>query len=370
MPKPPESAGSAASPDPILDTAPAGFLSIDDAGTVHLANTTLARLVGRTREEIQGRHIDNLLPPAGRIFYTTHLFPMLRLHGHAEELYVPLLGSDGSPIPVVVNGVRRGDDGQARYDLVIMPMRERNRLEDELIAARNEAREAAAAKDRFLSIVSHELRTPIAGVSGYAELLLRERVGQLTEKQRGYVERIRDSATYQVGLIAEILEFAAIAGERRALQPTTVPVEDILQRAESFLTIRAGEDGRAVERQPRPATGMVRADAGAAQQILLNLGVNAIKFSPVGANIAIHVATESGRVRISVTDSGAGIPAEALESIFEPFVQLPGTEVSGRRGVGLGLAISRDLARAMAGDILVDSTVGEGSTFTLELPAA
>jgi PAS domain S-box-containing protein len=366
----PESQPSDPSLDPILDAAPAGYLSIDDAGMVRRVNATFAQLVGRARVEIEGRHIDELLPAAGRIFYSTHLFPMLRLHGHAEELFMPLLGADGTTIPVALNGARRRDDGDARYDLVVMPMRERNQLEDKLIAARNAAREAAGAKDRFLSIVSHELRTPITGVSGYADLLLRERAGPLTERQRRYVERIRDAAAYQVDLIADILEFAAIVGEQRPLQPAAVPIEDILVRAESMLAIRAREDGRAIKRQPRPAPGVVRADAGAVQQILLNLGVNAIKFSPRGSEITVRVATQSDRVRMSVTDAGAGIPADERERIFEPFVQLPGAELSGRRGVGLGLAISRDLARAMGGDITVESALGRGSTFTLELPAA
>ena len=101
-----------------------------------------------------------------------------------------------------------------------------------------------------------------------------------------------------------------------------------------------------------------------------NLGVNAIKFSPRGTKIAVAVASNADRVGVSITDRGPGIEPEALERIFEPFVQLPGSDVVGRRGVGLGLSISRDLARAMGGEIVVDSTVGEGSTFTLELPTA
>ena len=370
MASPPDRPGSAAKLDPLLDSAPVGFLSIDRSGIVRIANATLARLVDRERDAIEHQHIDRLLPAAGRIFFSTHLFPMLRLHGHAEELYVPLLSSDGTEIPVMVNGVSRTDEGEARYDLVLMPMRERSRLEDELIAARNTAQEAAAAKDRFLSIVSHELRTPIAGVSGFVELLLRERVGPLNEKQRGYAGRIRDSAAYQVRLIEDILEFAALVGERRALEPLVVPVEDIVSRAESILAIRAAEEGHAIERTPIPAPGSVLADSSAAQQILLNLGVNAIKFSAQGTNISLAAASEGGRVRISIRDRGPGIDPAAVERIFEPFVQLPGVETSGHRGVGLGLSISRDLARAMGGDIRVASALGEGSTFTLELPAA
>ena len=357
--------------DPLLDTAPCGFLSLDDAGIVHIANSTLAELVGRPRGEIEGQHIDRLLSVAGRIFYTTHMFPLLRLHGHADELYLPLLRADGTELPVLATGATRIRDGGSAHDHVIVPMRQRNQLEDELIAARNEAEEAAAAKDRFLSIVSHELRTPLTGIAGYADLLMRERRGPLTPEQRQYVERIRDAAQYQVELIEDILDFASLVGERRPLTPIALAIEDVVARTESILAVRAGDEERTIERQPKPAPGTVRADRRAIQQILLNIGMNATKYSPRGTPIAITVEADDGRVRIHVRDQGAGIAADQLDKIFEPFVQLSGGAGStSKRGVGLGLAISRDLARAMHGDVLVASVPGEGSTFTLDLPAA
>lgn len=357
--------------DPLLDTAPCGFFSLDDAGTVRIANTTLAELVGRSRDEIEGQHIDRLLSAAGRIFYTTHLFPLLRLHGHADELYLPLLRADGTELPVLATGATKMRDGESMHDLVIVPMRQRNQLEDELITARNEALEASAAKDRFLSIVSHELRTPLTGIAGYAELLMRERKGPLTPEQRQYVERIRDAAQYQVELIEDILDFAALDGKRRALAPIPVSIEDVLARMESILAVRASDEERTIERQPKPAPGAVRADRRAMQQILLNIGMNAIKYSPRGTPIAIAVEPHAGRILIHVRDKGAGIASDQLEKIFEPFVQLSGgSGATSKKGVGLGLAISRDLARAMRGEILVASVPGEGSTFTLDLPSA
>lgn len=335
-----------------------------------MANATLAEMVQRPRDQIEGQHIDRLLSTAGRIFYSTHLFPLLRLHGHADELYLPLLRADGTELPILATGATRMRDGTSMHDLVIVPMRQRNQLEDELIAARNVAQEASAAKDRFLSIVSHELRTPLTGIAGYAELLLRERKGPLTPEQRRYAERIRDAAQYQVELIEDILDFAALDGERRALVPTLVVIEDALARTESILAVRAADEERTIDRQPKPAPGAVRADRRAMQQILLNIGMNAIKYSPRGTPIAIEVEPHDARVRIHVRDRGAGIAPDQLEKIFEPFVQLSGGGSTSKRGVGLGLAISRDLAHAMHGEILVASVPGEGSTFTLDLPAA
>ena len=355
--------------DPILDTAPCGFLRLDDAGMVVAVNATLADLLGRDRDEIEGRHIDALLSGAGRIFHSTHLFPLLRLHGRAEELYTPILHADGTEIPMLVNGRARDQDGRTVYDLVLVPMRQRNELESELIAARNSAIEAAATKDRFLSIVSHELRSPLAGITGYAELLLRGRKGPLTDDQRRYVERIRDAGQYQAGLIEDILDFAAI-GEGRELSRLSVPVEQILARAEAMLALRVQEAGRKLVRTPKPASGAVLADGRATQQILLNLGMNALKYGlegPIEITVSEHDATTS----ISVRDEGEGIAPDQLDRIFDPFVQLPvsdGTETK-RKGVGLGLAISRDLARAMHGDLTVVSEPGRGSTFTLRLPS-
>jgi PAS domain S-box-containing protein len=358
--------------DPILDTAPCGFLSVDEAGTVLSANTTLAQLVGIPREQIEGSAMDSLLSPAGKIFYSTHLFPLLRLHGRAEEVYLPLRDASGREVAMLVNAAGTVRDGRTVYDLIIVPMRQRNELENELLAARTAAEQAAAAKDRFLSIVSHELRTPLSAVRGYADLLLRERVGSLTDGQRRYAQRIRDAASSQANLIVVILDFARQTGERRTLEPVSVALEEALERVEALLAVRARESGLHLRREPKPASGSMRADPRAVQQILLNLGTNALKFSPPRSEVHLLAEAEASRVRVRVRDSGIGIAPGDFESIFEPFVQLQAIDPreGSRRGVGLGLSISRELARAMGGNIEVSSVLGEGSTFTLELPAA
>ena len=358
--------------DPFLDGLPCGFLRIDETGTVLAANEPLAELVGIARERIIGQPMDIFLSAAGRIFHSTHLFPLLRLHGRAEEVYVPLRAVDAGEVPVLVNGAARDLDGRTVYDLVLVPMRQRHELESELLAARRVAEQAASAKDRFLSIVSHELRTPISAVSGYAELLLRQRVGPLTDKQREYAERILASARYQATLIDDILDFARQTGERRTLEATRIPLEEALERVESLLAIRARDQDQSLVREPTPAPGAVLADPRALQQILLNLGTNALKYSPSSSTVRIGARADGDRVRVSVADEGTGIAESDLKRIFEPFVQLESAETppSGRRGVGLGLAISRELARAMGGDLTVTSVVGEGSTFTLDLPSA
>ena len=353
--------------EPGIDSLASGVLTVDASGIVVYANATVASMLGREREEIVGRHIDGLLPVPSRIFFSTHLFPLLRVQRVAEEVYLPMLTAGGTELPMLLNGRARDEPGFV-FDLVIVPMRQRNAMESELIAARNAAQEAAAAKDRFLSIVSHELRSPLVGITGYADLLLRARRGPLTDDQRAYVERIRDAAHYQATLIEDILDFAAVGGNRD-IAPTLIGVEDVLARAEGVLVVRADEEGRPLLRRPRPASGAVRADPRAVQQILLNLGTNALKYGTEGTPIEIEADHDGERVRVRVIDAGEGIALDQLERIFEPFVRLePSAEGPAGKGVGLGLAISRDLARAMGGDITVSSVVGKGSTFMLELP--
>ncbi len=304
---------------PDLDRLACGLLTVDASGTVVYANASLASILGRDVEEIVGRHVDGLLPAPSRILFSTHLFPLLRVQRVAEELYLPMLAADGTELPMLLNGRVRDVEAGVLFDLVAVPMRQRNAMESELIAARNAALEAASAKDRFLSIVSHELRSPLAGITGYADLLLRGRRGPLTDDQRVYVERIRDAAHYQASLIEDILDFAAIGGGRD-LGPTVASLEDVLARAEGVLIVRADEEGRSLVRRPQPAPGVMRADPRAVQQILLNLGTNALKYGGAESPIQIEAEHAGERVRIRVIDEGPGIPPEQIDRIFEPFV--------------------------------------------------
>ncbi len=237
-------------------------------------------------------------------------------------------------------------------------------------AARADAERANRAKFDFLASMSHELRTPLNAISGYTELLRDGVHGELTPAQLHTVERIARAGRHLLSLINDILNFSRIDAGKLDFEITTVPLRELMQeveilvapqvRAKALLFEFAGVDGA-------PA---VRADAEKARQILLNLISNAIKFTPEGGRIRVAGHATEGRVHIEVEDTGIGVPPDKLEHIFEPFVQLGRTLSSGHQGTGLGLSISRDLARALGGDIVARSTPGQGSTFTLILPAA
>ena len=235
--------------------------------------------------------------------------------------------------------------------------------------ARSEAQNANAAKSNFLAMMSHELRTPINAALGYADLLALGVRGELTEEQRRDVERIQRSQRSLLSLVNEVLDFARIESGRIEFHPEPVALDDLL--ADVAATAEPLAQAKGLPLEVHPCDGVrAFADRGKTQQSVVNLLSNAVKFTAEGGRIEVSCGADAERAHVVVRDSGRGIPSERLESIFEPFVQVDQREDSKlRQGVGLGLAIARQLARGMGGELAVESAVGVGSTFTLTLPA-
>ena len=356
-----------------MNTAPCGFVAFADDGTIVDVNQTLADMLGYTRVELLGWHIDKLLPPGGRIFYHTYLFPLLKVKELVEEVYVALRTKSGEAVPVLLNGARREREGRFVSDCVCLRVIQRHEYEDQLLEARRLAEESSAAKGKFLSMMSHDLRTPLTAIYGNSQLLADGAFGAMTEEQLEAVRTIADACQLQMTMISDILEFARLDSGRVQVLPRAVPVSEAVSRAEVLVRVQAAETGLRMKIAGCGDDATVLADPGRLQQILLNLLTNAIKFTPAGGEVEVGCAHEDERIRIRVRDSGIGIPPEQLQRIFSPFVQLdvaPAGLTVPARGVGLGLAISRDLARAMNGDVTAESIVGRGSTFTVDLPAA
>ena len=356
----------------LMTDAPCGFVAFADDGTIREVNTTLADMLGYARVELPGWHIDKILPPGGRIFYQTYLFPMLKVQQTVEEVYLALRTKDGLDVPVLLNGARRERDGEVVNDCVCLRMIQRHAYEDQLLEARRLAEQSSAAKAKFLSMMSHDLRTPLTAISGNAQLLGTGDFGPLTSEQREAVEAIREACRMQMTLINDILEFARLDSGRVEMRPEPLSVSEVVARAEALLHVRADEAGLHLTTHGCDPAMTVLADPNRLQQILLNLLTNAVKFTPAGGEIAVLCESEGDRVRIRVRDTGIGIDPENLQRIFSPFVQVDpsASHAPASHGVGLGLAISRDLARAMGGEVTAESTPGVGSTFTIDLPAA
>jgi signal transduction histidine kinase len=274
----------------------------------------------------------------------------------------------------------RGEQGTA--DLRGVPRRTRessNRFADEdlrlqnqqlresLRKAREEIEDSNLVKSDFLALLSHEFRTPLQAIFGYTELLEREIHGPLNEAQRRDLIRIQQSQQHLLGLVSTILDFAKLERGQLidvSLHPTVV--NEILLHMEALVGPQLQEKELDYEYRAADPSIVAYADAAKVQQIVLNLLANAIKFTPQGGRITLVSELESDGVAIRVIDTGRGIPADKLDAVFQPFVQIrsKGTIAN---GTGLGLSISQRLANAMGGSLTAASDLGRGSTFTLRL---
>ena len=235
--------------------------------------------------------------------------------------------------------------------------------------ARRDAEAANAAKAIFLTTMSHELRTPLNAVSGYVDLLEMGVRGPVTDLQREDLRRIRRASQHLLSLINDILNYARLEAGSVELHLSDIALVHALSEMEALIAPQLRAKGVAYEYRPCPRTVHVHADREKLDQILLNLVGNAVKFTDPGGRITLSCEIDGSQARVIVADTGRGIPRGKLQSIFDPFVQVDRHLTPERQqGVGLGLAISRDLARAMHGDIVVQSDEGQGATFVLTLP--
>ena len=239
--------------------------------------------------------------------------------------------------------------------------------------ARNEAQTASRAKSEFLATMSHEMRTPINAMIGYTDLLDVGVAGPLNDRQRDQLGRIRASGRHLVGLVDEVLDLAGIESGRMRLESSTARVSDAAHTALAILQPQADAKGVALTSacDCTPAATYT-GDPRRVEQILLNLVSNAVKFTPAGGRVDLRcreVVDADGRwSEATIEDTGVGIAADQLDRIFEPFVQGDTGYTRAHGGVGLGLANSRRLAR-MGGELTARSAAGQGSVFTLRLPA-
>jgi len=237
------------------------------------------------------------------------------------------------------------------------------------LRARDEAFQANKAKSAFMAAMSHELRTPLNAIMGYVDLLALGVHGPITDEQRERLERVKRSANHLLGLINDVLSFARIEAGRLEFEIGPVAVDQALASTAEVLAPQIqAKKLRYATTNDCPGT-RVLADRDKLIQILVNLVSNAVKYTREDGEIVLTCARRDGAIGFSVRDTGPGIPAEKLEEIFSPFTQVGDPSGAARQGAGLGLAISRELARAMKGDVTVESQVGVGSTFTVTLPA-
>ena len=352
----------AASPDMINIQGPDGVLQMSSPAVRQLLGYDPAARIGRTSADLM--HPDD--QPAA-----TETTKRL-ISGEASRLTLQYRArhADGHWVTVESHASPLLDDNGALTGIVAITrdVTPRVRLEQAQQAARDAADAANRSKSEFLSRMSHELRTPLNAVVGFAQVL---NLDELTQDQHEAVNQILKGGRHLLDLINEILDISRIESGQLNLSPEPVWVADLLRESVDLIAPLARERALSViPPQPHTCDCHVFADRQRLKQIMLNLLSNAVKYNRTGGTIELTCTQEPNhRTRIAVIDSGHGITAEEQSKLFVPFERL-GANQSEVEGTGIGLALSRRLAEAMSGELELTSIVGQGSTFTIELPAA
>ncbi|HLZ68780.1 MAG TPA: PAS domain S-box protein [Dehalococcoidia bacterium] len=341
---------------------------LDPDGRIASWNAGAERILGYQADEMLGQHFSRFYPPEA----VATGAPERELQAARDEGYVHDIGvrvrKDGSRFwsEVVLTALRDEHGGLQGFAKVTQDITARLESERELQHAKEEAEQANLAKSEFLSRMSHELRTPLNAVLGFAQLL---EFDPLEPQQQKNVERILKAGRHLLELINEVLDIARIESGRLPLSPEPVRLREVVTETLDLVRPLAAEHEISVSLAGDAEIDgrFVLADRQRLKQILLNLLSNAVKYNRDQGSVSVVCsAPAAGRLRISVRDTGRGIPAAKLSRLFQPFDRL-GAETTEVEGTGLGLALSRRLAEAMGGTIGVESTIGAGSVFHIEL---
>ena len=349
-----------------------GIFMLDPTGHIASWNEGAQRIKGYTADEIIGKHFSTFYPPEDLANDKPgmELREASRVGRFEDEGW--RLRKDGTLFwaNVIITALRNSDGELIGFAKVTRDLTERRAAEHRAIADARKIAEVKAAnrtKNEFLATMSHELRTPLNAIGGYTELIEMGVGGEVSERQRDYLDRIRMAQQHLLSLINDLLNYNKIESGKLTYDLAPLQLSVVVHRVMALLEPQAKARSISISANC-PDSVVALADRGKVEQIVMNLTSNAVKFTPRDGSISIECKKHGDHAFVAITDSGPGIPADKQEAIFEPFVQLGRSLSQIQEGTGLGLSISRDLARAMSGDVTVFSSLGVGSTFTLVLP--
>ncbi|RMG33025.1 MAG: PAS domain S-box protein [Planctomycetota bacterium] len=368
----------------LLDSAHQAIIATDQQGTITIFNRGAECLLGIPAPQVCGRRkLDELIDPRALEAWSRQLqrelgqpvrggFDILtaKLRQHdVDTRECTFLDANGRPIPVLlsVSPVTTDDGTLTGYLGVAQDIRERKQWEAELRAAKEAAEQASTAKSSFLAQMSHEIRTPLTAILGFADVLAR---GLGTPAQRSsYVETIRSAGGHLLTLVDDILDLSKIEAGRIEVRLDRCCPTELVAGVLAMLRMQAEAKGiDLTARWLTPAPRLIRTDPTRVRQLLTNIVGNAIKYTDHGSvRLELRIRDEEPRLEIAVRDTGPGISEKTRRALFEPFVRGDHDTVQRVGGTGLGVCISRALARALGGDIGVESEIGRGTTFRITL---
>ncbi|MEH7905106.1 PAS domain-containing sensor histidine kinase [Rhizobium laguerreae] len=360
----------------LYENAPCGYLSLQLDGRIVKVNRTLSTWIGIPAEQLLGKRLHDLLNTSGRIFYETHFAPLLRMQGFFNEVALDLVTVDSKKLPVLANAMeRRAEDGALLFTRVTMfQAAERRRYERELVEARAAADAAGATikaklafeqqtaelREEFIAVLGHDLRNPLASISAAARILRKEKQ---TDRAIKVLDLMQGSVVRMSALIDNVLDFArgrlggGITLERRAEH-----LEPLLRQV--IEELRFSHLDRAIE-VTIEFDGPINCDSGRIGQLVSNLLGNALTHGAPDEPVRLSAATVDGKLELWIANGGAPISTEAMTGLFQPFFK--GEAGTSQRGLGLGLHIASEIARAHGGTITVSSDDKE-TRFTFVMP--
>jgi sigma-B regulation protein RsbU (phosphoserine phosphatase) len=361
----------------MVENAPCGYVSLRPNGHIEFVNRTFLAWSGHTAEQMVGKRLSDFLTMAGRIYYETHIAPLLRMQGAFEEFAIDVIKYDGLPLQMIANASERRDvlGNQLSIRLTLLRATDRRRYEQELLGARELARAAESAgeeklkreqeiselREQFIAVLGHDLRNPLASISAGVRILDR---GAQTDKEHQVLAMMQTTVTRMAGLIDNVLDLArGRLGGGITLHPNLQkPLKPALTQVIDEL--RLASPGRVIEVQfqiDRP----VYCDCSRIAQMLSNLLGNALMHGAPDRPVIVHAETRELFFELWVANAGAPIAEAAKPKLFEPFFR--GSAGASKQGLGLGLYIASQIAKAHGGDLTVTSTEQE-TRFTFSMP--
>lgn len=354
----------------MFENAPCAYITLLPNGRIERVNKTLLGWIGHTAEHMAGKRFSDFLNMAGRIYFETHIAPLLRMQGFFNEFAIDMVTAAGEPLQMIANALEGRDAvGKALFTrLALIKATDRRRYEHDLLEARDLAktslaseRETSELREQFIAVLGHDLRNPLASISAGARILGRE---AKSDKEHQVIAMLETTVLRMASLIDNVLDFARgrLGGGLTLDRDTRKPLEPVLHQVIDEL--RLGSPGREIQAE-YAIDVPVNCDRSRIGQLVSNLVGNALSHGASNEPVRVRAATEEGLFSLSVANGGEPIPEAAMGRLFEPFFR--GEVRASRQGLGLGLHIAAQIAKAHEGTLTVRST-SEETRFTFLMP--